>query len=113
MLSILAISCPCIDVPGVTEGVNGEAHFTALVVDNSLDFTQVVLELLTRLRLEAYGLFGRTQGSFGMHILTQRGAAAVITLLYVAITQTGKSVYESGSTFPRESTWAGKGGAVI
>lgn len=70
------------EVPGVTEGVNGEAHFTALVVDNSLDFTPVVLELLTRLRLEAYGLFGRTQDAFGMHILTRRGTAAVITLLF-------------------------------
>lgn len=82
MLGILAISSPCMEVPRVTEGVNGEVHFAALAVDNRLDFTPVVLELLAGLRLEAYGLFGRTQGTFGMHILTQRGAAAVITLLF-------------------------------
>lgn len=54
MLSILTVGGPCMEVPGVTEGVNGEVHFAALAVDNRLDFTPVVLELLTRLRLEAY-----------------------------------------------------------
>lgn len=82
MLSILTFSSPCMEVSGVTEGVNGEVHFAALTVDNSLDFTPVVLELLAGLRLEAYGLFGGTQGAFRMHILTQRGAAAVIILLF-------------------------------
>ncbi len=72
------------EVPGVTEGVNGEVHFAALAVDNCLDFTPVVLELLAALRLEVYGLFGGTQGTFGMHILTQRGAAAAITLFVLS-----------------------------
>ncbi len=83
MLGILTIRRPGMEVPGVTQGIHGDVHLAALAVDNRLDFTPVVLELLTGLCFEAYGLSGRPQSPFGMHILTQSGATSAVSVKVV------------------------------